>query len=198
MLSHNEFLKPRLMFFNDFITKPRQTGAICASSPALAQKMVEGIAWESSQNIVEIGPGTGAFTSEILKKKHKNAPFVAIEINPKMVEILHKKFPKLTVENDNAENLSAILAKYAMNFCDVIISGIPWTVLPEPAQDALLAAIAQNLKADSGTFATFMYALPTLRKKKFVKKLHRYFSKVRVSDVVWRNIPPAFVCYCQK
>lgn len=186
------------MFLNDFIAKPRQTGAICASSPALAQKMVEGIAWFSAQNIVEIGPGTGAFTVEILRKKHKNAPFVAIEINPKMVDILHKKFPKLLIENDNAENLSAILAKHAMADCDVIISGIPWTILPDESQNALLAAISCNLKAESGVFATFMYALPTLRKKRFVKKLRGYFKEVQVSEVVWRNVPPAFVCYCKK
>lgn len=186
------------MFLNDFIAQPRQTGAICASSPALAQKMVEGIGWFSAQNIVEIGPGTGAFTSEILKKKHNNAHFVTIEINAKMVEILHKKFPKLVVENDNAQNLSAILAKHAMPCCDVIISGIPWTILPNDAQDALLAAISCNLKAESGVFATFMYALPTLRKKRFVKKLRSYFQEVKVSDIVWRNVPPAFVCYCKK
>lgn len=83
------------MFLNDFIAQPRQVGAICASSPALAQKMVEGIGWFSAQNIVEIGPGTGAFTSEILKKKHNNAHFVAIEINAKMVEILQKNSPNL-------------------------------------------------------------------------------------------------------
>lgn len=186
------------MFFNDFITKPRQTGAICASSPRLAQKMVQGIAWFSAQNIVEIGPGTGAFTVEILRKKHKNAPFVAIEINPKMVEILHAKFPKLVIENDNAENLSAILAKHAMDEADVIISGIPWTILPEFSQDTLLAVIQKNLKAESGVFATFMYALPTLRKKRFIQKLKGYFPNVKVSDVVWRNVPPAFVCYCKK
>ncbi len=185
------------MFLNHFIVKPRQVGAFCASSPALASAMMEKIAWEKAQSIIEIGPGTGAFTGEILKNKQKNAHLVAVEINPKMAEVLRQKFPQVTVEEDDAQNLSSICAKYRLGKADAIISGIPWTMLPVEVQDSLLAAIAENL-AENGRFATFMYALPTRRKKNFVHKLARSFGHIELSKVVWRNVPPAFVCYCQK
>ncbi|HJN84745.1 MAG TPA: hypothetical protein QF873_00315 [Patescibacteria group bacterium] len=66
-------------------------------------------------------------------------------------------------------------------------------------QEELLGAIYESL-GKGGTFLTFAYlqgrALPT--GKKFQKLLNETFSKVEVSDPVWKNIPPAIVYKCTK
>ena len=80
---------------------------------------------------------------------------------------------------------------------DVIVSGIPWSLLKSKEQDLLLKNIHQALKK-GGSFSTFAYVLPTPKALSFKKKLRKYFSHVKTSPIIWNNLPPAFVYYCKK
>ena len=80
---------------------------------------------------------------------------------------------------------------------DVIVSGIPWSLLKSKEQDLLLKNIHQALKK-GGSFSTFAYVLPTPKALSFKKKLRKYFSQVKTSPIIWNNLPPAFVYYCKK
>ena len=55
-------------FLMQYILHPRTTGAIFPSSKKLACKMIESIDFNNCECIVEFGPGTGAFTEELLKR----------------------------------------------------------------------------------------------------------------------------------
>ena len=43
--------------------------------------MVDAIDFDVAKCIVELGPGTGSFTKEIMKRKKKRTTFILIEIN---------------------------------------------------------------------------------------------------------------------
>ena len=54
--------------FTKFLCNPGQVGAFCASSQALAVEMTRCIGMETAGTVVELGPGTGAITREIVEK----------------------------------------------------------------------------------------------------------------------------------
>jgi phospholipid N-methyltransferase len=53
---------------------------------------------------------------------------------------------------------------------------------------------------DGGKFATFAYLQGLIMPAgiRFRKQLETQFSKVEISKVVWKNLPPAIVYRCQK
>lgn len=192
----SKYSKTRTIFLKEFI-KNKSTGALCASSQRLARAMIKDVDLQKAKSIAEIGAGTGSFTQLILKEKPQDALFFAIEQNPMMAKELLSKFTNLDCEICNAKLLGQMLEKRNLNGIDLVVSGIPWTILKDKEQDELLAVIHKNLK--SGAYlSTFLYVLPTLAKKKFTRKLYANFSKVTTSKLIYGNIPPAIVYYCKK
>ena len=59
-------------FINELVKNENQIGAIAPSSKYLAQKMLAKIDFSTDLNIVELGPGTGVFTSKLLKRIGSN------------------------------------------------------------------------------------------------------------------------------
>lgn len=57
--------------FRRFLRHPTQVGAVCASSDALARMITEEVGIETAPVVVELGPGTGVFTREILRWREK-------------------------------------------------------------------------------------------------------------------------------
>ena len=52
-------------FFKAFLRSRGKVGAIAPNSMGLAKIMVEVLAWENLNSVVEYGPGTGVFTEAI-------------------------------------------------------------------------------------------------------------------------------------
>ncbi len=180
-----------------YIKNPKCTGAICSSSKWLSSAITNNIGIENAQNIIEVGPGLGAFTKAILCKKKDGASFFTVEINPKIAECLHNKIHNIDIQIGSAEFLPEMMAQRDMDSADVIVSGIPWALLNSREQSKILHRIYNALKKD-GYFTTFAYILPTIPAKRFRKKLFNLFEDVQISNIVWQNIPPAFVYYCKK
>ena len=55
-------------FITQFLKESKMVGSVRPSSRFLMEKMLQNIDFENSKIIVELGPGTGVFTYEILKK----------------------------------------------------------------------------------------------------------------------------------
>lgn len=185
------------MFLYHYLKNPKQVGALCPSSKKLTRAIIQGIGLKKVQNIVEIGAGTGVFTEAILKNKNENAKFFAVEINEKIVNKLTKKYENLDLQIGNAENLAHFLNQRQMLNVDIIVSGIPWALLKDYEQEKLLNVIYQNLNK-GGYFNTFAYILPSPAGKAFRSKIFKLFKKVRISKIIWENVPPAVVYYCKK
>ena len=183
----------------EYMRNPRRTGAVAASSGALARTICSEIGIASAKSIVEYGPGTGIFTREILARRRPDALFCAFEVNPKLAERFRGQFPDVTLFEDSAANAPDLLPKIDMGPADCIVCGLPWAAFDDDLQDALLDATMSILRP-GGKFATFAYLQGLLLKagRHFRRKLHDRFALVRRSPVVWRNLPPAFVYRCTK
>ncbi len=192
-------MKTKIAFLREFLRNPGSVGAVAPSSPSLAREMVRQAGVRQARTIVEFGPGTGAFTREIVEQAAPEARFLAIERNPALARILQQELPSVQVYHDSVENLGAILHREGIDRVDCILSGLPWAAFSEDLQDRLLEEACKNLTSD-GCFVTFAYLqgllLPAGRR--FARKIRRKFGHVEKSSVVWRNLPPAFVYRCQR
>lgn len=186
-------------FLCQFIKNPIHFGAVTPSSQALAQRMVEWIDFEKAQTIVELGPGTGVFSREIISRISPDTTFFAIEFNKKMVECLRINSPDLTVYHDSALNVSCYLKRHGVTHADVIICGLPWVAFTNKLQNELLGEILKVL-SHGGSFTTFMYLTGFFipHGKKFVRKLSNNFTHLHYSPITWLNLPPAIVYRCNK
>lgn len=182
-----------ITFLSEYIRHPRTTGAIAPSSKYLARKMAEQIDYKKTKTIVELGPGTGVFTKEILKRKAPDTNLILIEINETFVKQLQTEFkhiPNFHIIHGSAENMKDYLNELNLTTIDVVISGLPFASMPTTVSKNILKKVSHCLDAD-GRFITFQYSLI---KKSFIQQ---YFPSI-ASKKVWGNLPPAYVLSCRK
>ena len=186
-------------FICEYLLHPVHVGAIAPSSRGLALRMVRWIDWECVNTVVEYGPGTGAFTAQILQCKRPGTEFFAVELNSQFAATLARRFPDVTILQDSVANIEALCRQQGVSEVDAIVCGLPWAAFSDRDQTAYLDAMMRVLKPE-GHFATFAYlhgmVLPAARR--FRKKLLSYFGEIRVSPTVWLNLPPAFVYRCRR
>jgi phosphatidylethanolamine/phosphatidyl-N-methylethanolamine N-methyltransferase len=185
-------------FISAFLRRPLTVGAVAPSSPALARAMVPPLDLKSAGIVVELGAGTGAITQEIRHRIGLGTELAAFELHPDAVERLHKKFPDIEIIHDTAENLREHLDRLGHRFADCIVSGLPWSMMSDPLQSRILDAVLATLHPE-GVFSAMVYfhakGLPSSRK--FKRKLEMRFARITASPIVWGNMPPAFVYYCE-
>lgn len=182
-------------FLKQAMQHPARTGALAPSSKQLSQSMVENAQLANARFIVELGPGTGAITHEILTSKLPATQYLGIERNAQFVELLEGSFPQKDFICDDAANLRHHVLNRS---CDRILSGLPWAGFSPRLQSQLLGEIAHSL-SDDGLFLTFAYHpfnhFP--RGRSFKRLLHANFSHVTKTEMI-RNFPPASIYICTR
>ncbi|MEK4677366.1 MULTISPECIES: class I SAM-dependent methyltransferase [Bacillus] len=182
-----------ITFLAEFIKHPKHTGAVAPSSKILAKKMVDVIDFNRGKCIVELGPGTGVFTKEIVKRKKKETTFLLIELNEVFFEKLKTRFKNeknVIVVHGSAENIKEYMEELHIECIDYVLSGLPFTSLPEEVSKRILNNVMEVMH-ENGEFITFQYSLV---KKRFIQ----YFFPEITLEKVWFNFPPAYVFSCKK
>ncbi|MFG2040443.1 class I SAM-dependent methyltransferase [Dactylosporangium sp. NPDC048998] len=181
-----------MSIFREFLLHPRTTGAIAASSPALARALTDGLGLERARVVVELGPGTGPVTAAILARMAPDARLVAVEANGRLAAALRRRYRghPVDVVHDSAERLPDLVDAPV----DAVVSGLPWTVLPRPLRTRILDAVGAVLAPDGG-FTTFAYvhAAWTPPARDFAAELGARFRTLQRTPLVWTNLPPACV-----
>jgi phospholipid N-methyltransferase len=188
-----------MRLLKEFVKDPGGIGTVIPSSKRLAKAMTSGIGIEKAGAVVEVGPGSGVFTAQILKLISPETKYFLVELNPRMHKHLTEKFPDVKIYNESAENLSELMEREKMSSADVVVSGLPWASFPSELQHKLLDVIYDSL-SKGGIFTTYGYIqgkiMPGgLSIKKLLKK---HFNTVESSKTIWNNLPPAFVYKCVK
>lgn len=186
-------------FLRAFLQSPSRVGAICPSSRALALAMLADCRLDSAALVVELGPGTGVFTREILRVAGAHTRILALELDERAVARLRRAFPRVEVFHDSAEAILRYVAHTGLPWADCVISGLPWSAMPAEVQGRIMRNVAAALRP-GGTFTTFAYLLvrATPAGRRYQALLHTLFREVRVGAPVWRNLPPAVVYRCVK
>ncbi len=176
-------------FFSAFLKQGKNVGSVTPSSKFLVKKMVEPIQFKNVKCIVELGPGTGIITLELLKNMPEDSILLAFEINNEFCDILNQiGDSRLKVISDSAEKLEDYLKKYNVEKVDYIVSSLPLFMIPNEVVDKILEVTTKVMNPE-GAFIQYQYSLNAY------KKLRNTFKKVDLNFTPM-NIPPAFVFTC--
>lgn len=186
-------------FARQLALKPGATGAIAPSSKSLARKTIRQACLHDAKTVVELGPGTGVFTEEILHNLSCDQRFFAIELNQTFVAATKSRCPDVCVYHDAASTLPVWLEKNNSTHADRIISSLPWTIFDKPEQDEMMQVIRDSL-APGGVFVSIIYlgAKFRARGRHFINNLQHHFSSVTYTPTVWHNLPPSQIIRCVK
>jgi phospholipid N-methyltransferase len=166
--------------------------SVTLSSPALAATMTAPVPSSGEPTVVELDPGTGAFTGAVQQRLGPRGRHIAIDLNPHLARVLADRFPSVDVVTAPAAHLPAILADRGITAVDTVVSGLPWSAFAGPARGGLVDIVAAALHP-TGAFTQFTYtwsrwATPSRRQH---DQLRAAYDEMIVSRTVWRNLPPA-------
>jgi phospholipid N-methyltransferase len=171
-------------FFRGFLREPRQVGSVIPSSRFLEQRIVEVSNLTTARRVVELGPGTGGTTQTFLRHLGEDARLLAIELSPYFHDLLGEiSDPRFTNHFGSAEDLADILAEHDMEQPDVVISGIPFSKMPESVATRVAQAVRDNL-AEGGHFIAYQF------RRDVVNITEPIMGAATSSTLEIRNIPP--------
>jgi len=178
------FLGQWSMFFRQFVKHPGMIGSVIPSSAALVESMLAKVDWQRTRLFVEYGPGVGTFTRPILERMHPDAKLVAIDLNLDFVAWLEAQIddPRLRVVHGSAADVRRFIAESGHRQADYVLSGIPFSTLPDGVGDLICAETRRALRP-GGEFLVYQYSA-------FVRRLLAAQFDEIVERVEWRNIPP--------
>lgn len=178
------------LFARNFFRYPKLLGSVVPSSPFLVRRLLSFIDWQRARIVVEYGPGVGTVTREILKRVGPEAIVVAIELNPEFVDFLQTEIhdPRLQVIYGSAADVRSILRQLNLPHADYIISGIPYTLLPDRIRRAVTRE-SHYVLHPQGAFLVYQFTRTVLP---YVKAI---FADVQ-QDFKLLNILPARIYYC--
>lgn len=176
--------RPLATFFGQFVKHPAMIGSIIPSSPSLVASMLESVDWPSTRLFVEYGPGVGTFTRTILEKMRPDALLIAIDTNTDFVRYLSADIAdhRFRAVHGSAVDVRRIIAEHGFSEADYILSGLPFSTLPDGVGEAIATETHSALRP-GGSFLVYQYSA-------FVQKfLAPKFADIE-TGVEWLNIPP--------
>jgi len=171
-------------FLSQLVKTPRQIGAVIPSGPVLAGRMAQGLG-PSSGRVVEIGPGTGVITDQILRAGVPPQNLVLLEMNTLFCDRLRVRFPKVAVHNENADRITSL----GLRDVSCVISSLPLLNMTNEVQTAIVSAAFKTL-CDGGDFVQFTYGFRPPIAPGIIGDLGLTWTR---EGRVWANVPPASV-----
>ena len=180
-----------LAFFRGFLRNPDQVGSIIPSSRFLEKRIVTAAMQNTPRTLVELGPGTGGTTRALLKAMPTNGRLLAIELDPHFVSMLRKiDDPRLTVHHGSATDVCELLRDYGWGDADAVISGIPFSSMPDVLGRQIMSAVWDCLSPE-GCFVAYQF-------RNRVITLGRELIGSPEVEVELLNVPPMRVCRWSK
>lgn len=181
--------RSKFFFLKQYLRNPFGTGGVAPSGRRLARLMVVKLAPQPSEIIVELGPGTGAFTRELLAQGVEPADLILVEFNKEFVKYLRREFPNLRIVEGPAQDLPQLLKGLGQASVKKIISGIPLRSM-KPKECRQIAKSVAAVLEPGGIFVQFSYFKASPIPKAVAAEAGLTGQCV---GGVLNNVPPAFV-----
>ena len=204
-----------LAFIGQAIKQNYHTGAVLPSSKALARTLTSAArASLQPKRILEVGPGTGPFTKEILKTLHPGDELHIVEINQVfatrleelMLEPFRQQHPDMTV----VMHCHPIESAPITGTFDYIICGLPFNNFPPKVVRSIFRRL-MDLLNPGGELAYFEYAgvramkgpLVGNKGRKHLKSIGNVGKVLRRKHagrrkLVLGNVPPAVAVWLKR
>ena len=181
-------------FGSELLNNPRPIGSAVPSSPFLARRMASYLPRAPRGYVIELGAGTGAITTALLKRGIPPEQIISVERSEIMVRLLKRRFPFLKIALGDASELRALLRTF-LGKDDIeishVVSSLPLRSLPERVVTNIIREIYAVLPK-KGRLVQYTYNLGRTSHPSLSG-----FKRIRTT-VVWANVPPARLDVFQK
>jgi phosphatidylethanolamine/phosphatidyl-N-methylethanolamine N-methyltransferase len=176
-----------LPFLRAWLSDPLRVGAVAPSGGALADLITGEISPETGP-VLELGPGTGAFTQALLARGVAEHDLTLVELGPDFARMLELRFSKARILRMDASLLARVERIEGAPF-GAAVSGLPLLTMPPRKVMAILGGAFRHLRGD-GRFYQFTYGPKCPVPAGILNRLG-----LEAARIGWRlrNIPPAAV-----
>ncbi len=183
-----DLVKERLSFLVQYLRNPKEVGALLPSGSPLANIMTREIS-PGHGPVLELGPGTGAFTRAILARGVKPHDLTMVETNSEFCTLLQRDFPGAHVHCMNAADISK-QDLFGGRKVGAVVSGVPFLLLQPSEAKAILKAVFEVMHPDASLYqVTYGFTAP------FPREVLKALDLVAThAGRTLRNAPPAS-CY---
>lgn len=206
-----EELKDGFQFFLGFLKSPNGVGTPFPSLKSLAKRVIRQIDKnygpdQPPRRFLEVGPGTGIFTDNIIRRMTPNDELHLVDYDAKFCEELRKKY----AEFPNVKVFHESILDFGGHQYDAVISGLPLNGFQLDFVQKVFEKL-DELIAPGGTLSYFDYLYFPQIKMAFSSREDRaniqgildlkeqYFQAHALGvDKVWKNVPPARVLHHRK
>ena len=140
------------VFFKGFVKEPRMVGSIIPSSRFTVEKMLAPVDWSRCKLFVEYGPGVGTFCHPVLDRLPRDGTLIVIDTNPLYIDFLKRTIPDSRFKPvlGSAADVEEIIAAHGFDNADYVLSGLPFSTLPDGIGPAIAAATYKVLRPGGG------------------------------------------------
>ena len=172
-------------FLCALLANPRRVGAIAPSGAALAEAITREIT-PASAPVIELGPGTGAFTQRLLERGVPEDRLALIEYGSDFARLLEKRYAQAKVLRMDATRLKRV-ELFNAEKAGAVVSGIPLLSMSARQMMAILSGAFHHLRP-TGAFYQFTYG-PLCPVPRAI--LDRLGLKSVLIGRAFVNVPPA-------
>lgn len=172
------------VFVQGFVEHPVMVGSIIPSSRYTVAKMLGPVDWDSCKLFVEYGPGVGTFCRPVLERLRRDGMLIVIDTNPLYIDYL-----KATITDSrfvpvlgSAADVEAIVHAHGHSHADYVLSGLPFSTLPDGVGPAIAAATHRVLRP-GGAFLVYQFSA---KARDFMAK---HFKRID-AGFEWLNVLP--------
>lgn len=147
------------VFLQGFIEHPVMVGSIIPSSRFTIERMLRPVNWDECRLFVEYGPGVGTFCRPVLERLRRDGRLIVIDTNPLYIDYL-----KATISDSrfipvlgSAADVEDIVHAHGFDHADYVLSGLPFSTLPEGVGPAIAAATHRVLRP-GGAFLVYQFS----------------------------------------
>ena len=180
----SRFFGPWGVFFKGFVKHPVMVGSIIPSSDRTVKKMLEPVDWDATKLFVEYGPGIGTFCRPVLERMRPGATLLVIDLNEDFIDYLRKTIrdSRFIAVHGSAADVNAIIAQFGFKYADYILSGLPFSTLPNNLGPVIAEETAKALRP-GGAFLVYQFRA---RARDFMAP---HFGRIDSGFEAWNILP---------
>lgn len=178
------FLGPWGVFLKGFIKYPMMVGSIVPSSSQTVKKMLAPVDWDKTKLFVEYGPGIGTFCQPILDLMRPDATLLVIDLNKDFIGYLRHNIrdSRFIAVHGSAAEVNAIINNFGFAHADYILSGLPFSTLPNDLGPIIAKATAKAIRP-GGAFFVYQFRA---RAREFMTP---HFRRIVHGYSLWNILP---------
>lgn len=177
-------LGPWGVFLEGFVQHPVMVGSIIPSSRFTIAKMLAPVDWNECALFVEYGPGVGTFCRPVLDRLRRDGALIVIDTNPLYIDYLRATITdsRFTAVLGSAADVEAIIRSHGHDHADYVLSGLPFSTLPEGIGPAIAESTWRVLRPGGG-FLVYQFSA---KARDFMA---RHFRHIDQGFEFWNVLP---------